>query len=157
MHYIIDGYNVIKKTLFLDHRKLRHARDALLKFIDICRPQGSHNNKITVVFDGRDGFFNFKHSCESNVIFTKNESADDCIKSLVDKATNSKTIRIVSDDKDIIFYCRCRGADIISVRDFIEKGCRKLNESKNKAEDFSELSINERKKINEELRKVWLE
>ena len=156
VHYIIDGYNVINKISFLNCRKLRDSRDALLKFIDLRHPQGSRSNKITVVFDGRDGVFNFNCNYGSSIVFTKNTSADDYIKSFVEQSGNPKNIVVVSDDKDIMFYCRSKGAMIMAVIDFIKKGYKTSNTSKQKDGDFSEISYLERKKINDELSRIWL-
>ncbi len=156
LHYIVDGYNVIKKTPFLNHKKLRDARDALSSFIYKYRPQGSYNNKVTVVFDGRDDVFGFKQNSDSTVIFSKNQSADDCIKALVDKASNPKTMVIVSDDKDIKLYCRPRGTRIFTVDDFIKKAQAKTKIVKTRQGETPEIGLSEQKKINEELSRIWL-
>lgn len=156
LHYLIDGYNVIKKIDFLNYKKLKDAREALLRFIDRNTPQGSPNNKVTIVFDGKDDVFSFSHNYDFNVIFTKNESADTCIKSLVDKASNPKNFIIVSDDRDIILHCRAQGAKILAVVDFIKKGYKKNMSLRTQDKEFSELSIVEQRKINEELAKLWL-
>ncbi|MFH1621991.1 MAG: NYN domain-containing protein [Candidatus Omnitrophota bacterium] len=156
LHFIVDGYNVINKVPFLNRKKLRDARDALLSFIYINRPHGSINNKITVVFDGKEDVLNFKSNYDFPVVFAKKESADDHIKQIVENAPNPKTIIIVSDDKDIMLFCRSQGARILSVNDFIKKPNKKTKTTKDLDKDFFELSYLERKKINEELSKIWL-
>lgn len=156
LQYIVDGYNVVKKSPFLNYKKLKDSRDAFLSFIDKYRPQGSRNNKITVVFDGREDVIGFRHNYDFSVIFTKNESADSFIKSAVDKAQHPKNIVVISDDKDIKFYCRAQGAKILEVKDFIKKGCKKIDGPKTRNSDFSEISSLQRQKINEELSQIWL-
>ena len=156
VHYIVDGYNVIKKTPFLDHKKLKDSRDALLNLIYINRPHGSHSNKITVVFDGRDDVLNFKHHYDFPIVFARKESADDKIKQIIDKAVNVKNIVVVSDDKDIKLYCRPRGARVLSVEEFLGKARKKQIPAKRRYLDASELSVLEIKKINDELSKLWL-
>lgn len=156
MHYVVDGYNVIRKTPFLDHEKLRDAREALLRFIDTYHPQGSSANKITVVFDARESPCNLTYQCDSRVVFTKGESADDYITSFVDKARNSRTVRIVTDDRQLALDCRSRGAEVVSVRDFIEVPRKKMRARQKKTEGFFELPYAERIKINEELGRLWL-
>ncbi|MDD5005459.1 MAG: NYN domain-containing protein [Candidatus Omnitrophica bacterium] len=156
LHYIVDGYNVIKRTGFLNHKKLRDARNALLGFIDKYRPHGSYKNKITVVFDGRDDVFGFRNNHDFGVIFSKNESADNLIKSLVDKTSNPRNIIVVSDDKEIIFHCRSQGAEILTTDDFVRKAYKKTDTAKTNNTEFSELSFAERKKINDELSQIWL-
>ena len=125
LHYIIDGYNVINRVNFLNYKKLQDARDALLSFIDKYRPQGS--NKITVVFDSKVEVFGSKCKFDVEVIFTKNESADEYIKLLVSNAVNPKDIRVVTDDNDIRFFCRSYGAVILSTGEFTKKISAKIN------------------------------
>ena len=156
MHYIVDGYNVIRKTPFLDHEKLKDAREALLRFIDTYHPQGSPTNKITVVFDAQNSNAHFSYKGEVAVVFSRNESADDCITSLVDQSRNARNVRVVSDDRELVLNCRSRGAEAVSVRDFIETPRKKMRASQKKAEGFFELPYSERIKINEELGKLWL-
>jgi predicted RNA-binding protein with PIN domain len=156
LHYIVDGYNVIKKTPFLNHKKLKDARDALLSFIYKHRPHGSYNNQITVVFDGRDDVLNFAHGYDFGIIFTRNESADDRIKLLAEKSENIKNVVVVTDDKDIKFYCSSRGARVFQVTEFIKKAYSKVKPNKTTDIESIELSGFERKKINDELGKIWL-
>lgn len=156
LHYIIDGYNVINKVNLLKDKKLKDARDILLNFIDKYRLQGSSVNKVTVVFDGKAGVSDFRHNFNIEVIFTKNGSADDYIKLLVSKAADPKNIRVVTDDNDIKFSCRSYGAEILSVGEFTKKLSTKISLSKIKNIDFSDVSFLERKKINDELSRIWL-
>ena len=132
LHYIVDGYNVIKKTTFLNHKKLQDARDSLLSFVYIHRPQSSHNNQITVIFDGREDVFNYKQNYDFGIFFTRNESAANRIKSMIEKAPNPKNIVVVSEDKVVKLYCRSRGTRIFSVDDFLKKGKDKTKKSESR-------------------------
>lgn len=156
LHFIVDGYNVIRKTPSLDHEKLADARQALLAFIDVHRPQGSASNKITVVFDSKESFSAFQYVSEARVVFTKGESADDYIISFVEKSSNAPTIMVVSDDKELIRCCRSRGAHPVSVNEFMASAKKMTHAKQKKTEGFFELPYMERKKINEELAKLWL-
>jgi len=159
LHYILDGYNIIKKIPYLRNKKLKTAREQLLKFIEIYRPQGSHKNQITVVFDGSDEVFvNAKCDYDARTIFSRNQKADDFIKSFVDKSKNAKNICVVSDDKDIRLYCRASGAIIIDVVSFMNKGTepKRKNLSKEDNLDYLKISPSESAKITEELKSVWL-
>ena len=67
VHYLLDGYNIIKQTPGLNQGSLEAQRNALLAWIEIGQPQGSLQNTVTVVFDGKDsrgnqlpdGFYNY--------------------------------------------------------------------------------------------------
>ena len=119
MHYIVDGYNVIKQVTFLTGKKLRTGREGLIKFIERYRPHGSKRNDVTLVFDGKAEISSPKVDSEVKVIFSRNESADDKIKRMVERAGNPRSIVVVSDDKQIIFYCRSLGARVLSVKEFL--------------------------------------
>lgn len=149
---------MIHRTPFLDHEKLKDAREALLNFVDTHRPHGSTNNTMTIVFDAkaRNSFLNFHYQGDSRVVFTRGESADDHITSLVEKSRNAQNVRVVSDDKELIFNCRSRGARGVSVEEFLKASRKKKLTKQRKAAGFLELSYSERRKINEELGKIWL-
>lgn len=156
MHYIVDGYNVIRKTPFLDHEKLKDARAALLEFIEIYRPHGSANNTITVVFDGREGYVD-AHVCQnSSVIFSRGQSADELIVALVERSANPRSVRVISDDKELTGRCRVRGAQSIAVKSFVDSPRKKIALKQHKADGSEKLTYVERRTINEEMRKIWL-
>jgi predicted RNA-binding protein with PIN domain len=161
LHFILDGYNVIKQSDFLVQNPLKDARKGLLKFIKDKRPCGSSKNKVIVVFDGKSNFcasaeldaLERKENIE--VIFTCNESADSRIKRMVNESQNARSIVVVSDDKEIQFFVRSCGATTLGVAQFvsrvksIEKPLRGLAKI--------ELSYQQVAQINQELRKIWLE
>lgn len=155
LHYIVDGYNLIKSPLFPSCVDLKTARLFLLRFIQENKPQGSAKNKVTVVFDGRSDVYSsfLDYSCE--VIFTKNESADEKIKDLVSKSKNPKNIVVVSEDKEIKFFIRSLGAHCLSIKEFLFTSFKK---KKSGLDDSFKpyLSQTQAQAINAELRKIWL-
>lgn len=156
LHYILDGYNIIKQSDFLSTEVLKDARDDLLRFITDKKPSGSANHKVTVVFDGKNDV-NF--SCTDNkrveIIFTHNHSADNRIKKMVEKSKNPKRIVVVSDDRELQFFIKSCGAHAMTVAEFIDK----RNPPPKIPQDSTpkiELSYQEIAKINRELAKLWL-
>jgi len=160
LHYIIDGYNVIHKVDGLIDRKIEDCRQGLLKLIEIYRPQGSLRNNVTVVFDGTIDISNPPKSGSVRVIFSEHKTADDKIKKLVECSSNPRHIVVVSDDKEIIYYCRSLGAQIKSVKDFLSF-LKKRNISKNRktdtqAKDKPSLDSELAKQITADLKDIWL-
>ncbi|MFH2137909.1 MAG: NYN domain-containing protein [Candidatus Omnitrophota bacterium] len=157
LHYIIDGYNVIKQVTFLTGKKLRDGRDGLVRFIEKYRPQGSAKNEVTIVFDGKAEISSPAIQSSVQVIFSKNETADDKIKRMVESAGNSRQMVIVSDDKEIMFYCRSLGANVKSVKEFLDSSFAAKNRLKPAEKiEKAELSSDIADKITEDLKKLWL-
>lgn len=162
LHYLLDGYNIIKQSDFLSSgASKKDVRSGLVRFITDKNPCGSSNNKVTIVFDGKSDMVGFMPYGESTrkygmeVIFTSNESADDKIKELVSSSKNPKMIVVVSDDKEIQFFIRSCGARPMGVVEFIKKG----NPVKKNIDDSTKigLSYHQIAQINAELKKIWLD
>lgn len=83
MNLIVDGYNVIPAIPELGRllrRDLEEGREAFLKLIEIYRRTAGPSS-ITVVFDGKGntGGAVSTHSGGTQVLFSRNETADDLI------------------------------------------------------------------------------
>lgn len=155
LHYILDGYNIIKHSDFLSVKILKDARDALIRFIIDKKPCGSNKNNVTVVFDGiSDASLSDSENKKIEILFTRSNSADNRIKKIVEEATNPKRIMVVSDDKEIQFFIKSCGARPMSVAEFISKGKPVIRPKKDLPK--IELSFQEVNQINRELAKVWL-
>jgi predicted RNA-binding protein with PIN domain len=166
LHYILDGYNVINYVTSLSQKKLEDARRDLLHILEVQRPQGSVNNEVTVVFDGRsDVFGGSPASVTVRIIFTCDETADDRIKRLVDQSANKKNIRVVTNDRGIQHYIKAAGGRVVSVKQFLQrvrstaslegpisKGSKDLSASAEK-----DISKNKEYQITKEMTKIWLE
>jgi predicted RNA-binding protein with PIN domain len=160
LHFILDGYNVIKNSEIFFPHKLKDQRSALIKFIQEKRPCGSLNNKVSIIFDAKKAELNFFEQKALNkkpnmeVIFTNNESADEKIKTMVDNSHNPRKIIVVSDDRDIQFFIKACGAYSMSSEEFINKA--NLKGKAIKAPYAMELNHSQAAKINQELKKIWL-
>lgn len=157
LHYVIDGYNVIKQVHFLTGKKLRNGREGLVRFIERYRPHGSKRNEITLVFDGKTDVSSPDISTSIRIIFSKDDTADEKIKAMVEASSTPKRLVVVSDDKQIMFYCRSIGAQVMSVKEFMNNAdipSRGL--SREAAKEKPDLSSDVAAKITEELRNIWL-
>ncbi|PIP19597.1 MAG: hypothetical protein COT38_04110 [Candidatus Omnitrophica bacterium CG08_land_8_20_14_0_20_41_16] len=157
LQYIIDGCNITHHPKFIKNipKKTADSRAALIEFIGTNRLCGSENNGAWVIFDGYpDASFRDPGKANLKVIFSKDQSADERIKKLLELFDNSKNVVVVSDDKEIIFFARACRAKAISVEEFI----RDKVETKrgNSILDETKVSFSAMSRINEELRKLWL-
>ena len=158
LQYIIDGYNLTNHRLFTttnSGRKIKDSRIALLELIRVKRLCGSPRNSVTIVFDGYpdseslEGF-----DTAMQVVFARQESADERIRRLVEKSGNPKNIRVVSDDKEIKFFVKAQGAKALSVEEFLGSD-KKFIAAKEKEPLKPELTYTQTHKINQELKKLW--
>jgi predicted RNA-binding protein with PIN domain len=159
LHYLLDGYNILKQMAAFRDLPLEDGRKGLLKWIDHSRPQGSVNNQVTVVFDGHPDHFGGASSGEIRVIFSDGCSADDKIKLMVEDDLNRKNCVVVSDDKDIFLYARSLGAKVMSVAAFTSVGAAprdKRADTRSAPTDGKYISLSRQEKINKELRDFWL-
>jgi predicted RNA-binding protein with PIN domain len=154
--YVIDGYNIIKHPQFAKQlpKKIQDSRIALSDFIRVNKLCGSRNNKIVIVFDGYQDSMYTNPDTEIEVIFSRRESADERIKSLVSDSGNVKNMVVVSDDKEIKFFAKSCGALVRGIEEFLNL----KEKAKQKQEDSfkPELNYSQIHKINQELRNIWL-
>ncbi|MBI3314980.1 MAG: NYN domain-containing protein [Candidatus Omnitrophica bacterium] len=156
LHYLVDGYNIIKQAPALAEVELEQGRDGLLRWIDAQRPQGSVNNRVTVVFDGSSEHFGSPWAGTARVIFTKNESADERIKAMVEESSAKSNVVVVSDDRGITLYVRSLGARIMEVKEFAADLFDAPSGPSPQKGRGKYISLAKAKQINEELKKIWL-
>ena len=152
-HFIIDGYNALFKIKSL-LRKPYQTREGFIQYIRVSKPFGSIRNRVTIVFDGTAGVvFNQKHFyAPINVIFAKNESADDLIIRMVKAEKNSGEIIVVTDDREVREKTQSLGCSTLSVLQFFKDLTKKKEtEEKEKPEPDSKEGEN----ITEEMKKEW--
>jgi hypothetical protein len=128
----------------------------LLELIRDRRLCGSSRNKATVVFDGYTNIPGPEWDrFEASVVFSRQQSADERIRKILEASANLKNTVVVSDDKEVGLLARLMGAKSLSVEGFIgkEKRPSRLHGAAMKAQ----LSYSQMHKINEELKRVWLE
>ena len=162
-HFLVDGYNVIRQIPSLDEKSLEDGRAWLIRFIQDNRPQGSPRNSVTVVFDGQEGISFPDFSAGVHVVFSRGESADDVIKRSVEEAPSPRDIVLVTDDRDLLYFCRTLGAEIWSVSRFLAQGQKTGERHRTgiarsrspKTEGKTILRVFE-DKVNRELKDLWL-
>lgn len=158
LQYIIDAYNLINHRRFKAPKPTANIQQALVDFIRINRITGSKNNKVILVFDGYPPANQDMPEGEGLVcMFSRKIEADELIRKIVEKSASAANIIVVSDDKQVQLTSRLLHARICGVEEFI--CCRKSNklisfESLNPAE--AKLTYTAMRKINEELKKLWL-
>ncbi len=140
--------------------KLEEQRNWLLRFLETQKPQGSLNNKITVVFDGKADIFGGMDSVMVKVVFSKDETADEKIKRMVETAGNTKNIVVVTNDRAIQYAVRASGAKVSSVEQFLnavtsEKGSV-FQQQSGKKDSKEKIPRNLENKITSEMEEVWL-
>ncbi len=160
LHYLLDGYNIIKKAPRLAKAALRDGRSMLFQWIEISRPQGSFQNHVTVIFDGKADHFSPPPAGSARAVFTRDESADDCIKRIIEEARDIKQFVVVSDDKGIKLYVRALGAKVMGVREFAAGlfGPARTAGPGSKAIEVHKkyISLAQEQKINAELERIWI-
>ncbi|OQX86257.1 MAG: hypothetical protein B6D55_06400 [Candidatus Omnitrophica bacterium 4484_70.2] len=146
--YIVDGWNIINKVLPL--KTSLSPPQELISYIRRNRLTGSRNNKVTVVFDGKE--WKDIYEREFEIIFTGEISADEVIKRKVEKYKYKKQIVVISDDRQIIEFIKREGATSQKIEEFVRK------KKKNKKRNIFEKEIDEalQNQITEELKKIWL-
>lgn len=154
LHYIIDGYNLIKHRSFRPPNNIHDPRFALIQLLRREQPFGSPKNKVTIVFDGYSQDSSLR-GLEFEVIFSCDDSADLRIKKIVEAADLPKSLMVVSDDRQIRDFARLCGATSLGVEDFLNP-VRKISNIGEGEQPKARLSYSAAHKINEELRKRWL-
>lgn len=158
--YLVDAYNVIKRSPFFRNKKLKEARDAFFVYLEHHRPSGSLKNRMALVFDGKDEVSFLVPHYAFEIIFTRGESADEKIKEMVAASATPKAIVVVTDDKALAASVRAHGAKIMATQEFLKKSVieKKGPESRRAGmqEMKTELNIVQQEAITEELKKIWL-
>lgn len=122
IHLIIDGYNVIRQSPYLqaiEARELELGREALLSTLAGYR-QSRPGHKITVVFDGWvAGDLKESRDRRAGMVIVysrRGERADEVIKRLLEKERSRAVV--VSSDRELQDYAVRVGAAWISAPEF---------------------------------------
>lgn len=158
VHYIIDGYNVLKQLPDLEGRPLKNGRAGLIRYFEIYRPQGSIKNKVTIVFDGKSEVnLPAQQKLEKTnveIIFSQDETADEKIKRMVSRLPNPKQVVVVTDDKELGQGVRLCGVKVVPVKEIARKKIHPPDEKTFKTK--TTLSEEESEKLTRELGEIWL-
>lgn len=160
LHYLIDGYNLIKRNPQLAAKRLEDGRQALISYIEHNELQGSRRNEVTVVFDGKPGMYGHPATSYVRVVFTEYETADDLIKFQVQETKNRKSLIIVTDDKQLLLYVRALGAGVLSGGDFLRIKTSVTRHpsalDKKKSGNTKAITSTFEHLVNQELEQMWL-
>lgn len=128
IHIIIDGYNMIRRSRFLEDGggDIRKERDGLIDFLSRYREIRSHD--ITVVFDGTraPGFMPRRDRVRGvDVVFSrKGESADSVIMRM--SSADQERALVVSSDRAVSDFAASKGSATIRSRRFEARVARVL-------------------------------
>ena len=161
LHYLLDGYNIIKQIPSLAKLPWEDGRASLIRVIETENPQGSVNNEVTIFFDGRSGRIDTPGTLKVKVTFTGDHSADDRIKKAVTDAENKRSYVVVTDDREVQYYVRSLGANVLKVKEFLSQV--KSHQDKTYAGEKSAsrdpakvISKDLEQSINSEMEQIWL-
>jgi predicted RNA-binding protein with PIN domain len=155
LHYLLDGYNIIHQIESLTKGSLEDQRNQLVRYIEQNRPQGSLENQVTIVFDGRSDVFGYASSSFVKVVFSKDEAADEKIKRLVYESERKRNIVVVTNDREIQYSVRAAGAKAVKVEEFFG-GAKKSGPQQKEKRSSKNISKTLEFKITDELEKIWL-
>jgi predicted RNA-binding protein with PIN domain len=156
LQFIIDGYNTARHASFKSPGKINDTALALESVIRSKRLCGSGKNPVMLVFDGYPPNPQLKYEQGMTIVFSRQQSADETIKKLVEAARNPKQIVVVSDDKEIRSFVKGCGAISWGVEEFLGKGERRSIRQSAGDPIKPDLSYTQMDEINKEFRKLWL-
>lgn len=149
LQYIIDGFNVVHKISSL--KRSATPRADLIHFIKKHKLTGSHNNKVTVVFDGAPSQEIISEPWVK-IMYSDRCPADDLIIAQIKKTKNTSQLIVVSDDREIRDCAKAYRARSVKVLDFITP----KRTGKPKIKDQKDISYTLQKEITDQMRKIWL-
>lgn len=161
IQFILDGYNILHQTDIDPALPIDEQRRYLVGLIESKRPQGSWNNPLTIVFDGRPGPAWRNPVTSFRIIFSLDISADDTIRRLLDKDPNAKTAKVVTDDRELQSSVRARGAGVMAVHEFLARMSRPQDQrpprSKTNRDDSGKyISKTTEYRITKEMEDIWI-
>jgi predicted RNA-binding protein with PIN domain len=119
MHWVVDGYNVIRRIPELADREaqegLAAGRNALGHLLTNAAQRS--RDRFTVIFDGARGGSRSLGGAGIAVIFSSVQKSADAL--LIEHAAPG--ITVVSDDRDVVDGARRAGARTLSVKEFVAR------------------------------------
>ncbi|NLD28053.1 MAG: YacP-like NYN domain protein [bacterium ADurb.Bin270] len=146
--FVIDGNNVYHAI-----SAVRGAADQRRAFMDYLSGTNyfSAKKKATVVFDGSA---DESHTAGSvpfiKVIYSDQKKADDVIRKIVERESkkNRDRLVVISDDREVLLVAKESRVATMRNADF-------LKELRSVRDDNESLTLEQKERITEELRKVW--
>lgn len=146
--YLIDGNNLIHKIKdlsVLQNKDRQSAREKLAHRLDSYFTNKKVN--VTLFYDGFAGVP--VNTSKIKIVYSENSSADDKIRSSIEKAKNPKNIIVVTSDGEIRKIARACSCELITSSEFD----RVIRQREN--DDEEERKISEIKNSNEEFKKLF--
>ncbi len=136
MWLIIDGYNVLRsngRTVPLKGSDFQADRERFIE--NLGRYRGQRRDKVTVVFDGFHADADFpavKRQGGVEVIYSRRgQTADEVIKEMVEQASNTRDIMVVSSDREISDFVKGLGASVTGAGNLADRLELHLNNKEN--------------------------
>ena len=162
---VIDGYNVIHKVpaweSLLNDDDLEGARRSLMAFCAAWMASRRDIWMFYVVFDGDPRVLPQTGNYARGVrqIFTgSGEKADDRIVDIVRERESDCRIIVVTEDRQVMRQSRAFGAELLNVSAFYSTTASSRQRKRHSGEveeDKNCLTPNQKKMINDELRRIW--
>lgn len=163
LKFILDGYNIIKSGAgeMFAAGTLEQQRKKLLDWLCDRQPQGSVQNTVAVVFDGKAEHPYWTDSYSEQlyhgiiVRYSEGASADDSIEAMVREDPLPADVVVVTNDKGLHRRLGGTGARWISVAAFMEKarGRHQGSQHQTPRGAVDGIVAND---ITEEMKKTWL-
>jgi len=152
-HFIIDGYNALFKIKG-KLKKQYQTREGFIQYIRTTKIARSARNKISLVFDGAKAVsFKDKPSFSPiNVVFSKDETADDKIVKMARRQENKREVIVVTDDREVQERVKILGCSAVPVTLFFKELTRRKGTNDREKPNPDK---GEGKNITEEMKKIW--
>ncbi|OGF47981.1 MAG: hypothetical protein A2452_04825 [Candidatus Firestonebacteria bacterium RIFOXYC2_FULL_39_67] len=126
MIILIDAYNVMRSTAFADDFDFKILRNQREKFLSLLSEYASRvTHRVIAVFDGAgtgELLSNSENFGNVEILYSSGgESADDVIKKMAAEASNPRNIMVVSSDKEIMYYVKQCGANVVPAGELYSK------------------------------------
>lgn len=141
MRYIIDGYNVIKQYHSITNKQLLNGK---LSFLYLLERKLSAA-KIIVVFDGFPKLGSRVYNFKIEVKFSRENTADDCVKDLIKNKKKREKILLVTDDRDLINFSKSHNVQVKKVEKFLKHDIIKGEKKRENPSKPANLSLQGRK------------
>ncbi|MCM8765430.1 MAG: NYN domain-containing protein [Candidatus Omnitrophica bacterium] len=155
LHFIVDGYNLMKQVPHILGRREFRDREDFILFLELERPYGSRRNKVTVVFDGKEDVYLPKINSEIEIIFSRGETADERIKRMVEKL-NKKNLVVISNDNEIKYFAKIQGVSVMGAEEFLGRIIKRKRYASLPEKEKINPETKEGLEITKELGRIWL-
>lgn len=152
-HIIIDGYNVIRadpRFQSLERVSLERARDVLVQ--TLASAPRLANDRVTVVFDGRNGTRAHTHAQRRgriDILYSgRGETADTVIVSQARRLAGTARVVVVTNDVEVRENCRAEGCEVSGSENLLGQIPGRPREHRAEADDGVERTLSTEKRGN---------